>query len=219
MNVNKNVIDNENIKLVEQLQKTLPNTQRASIAVGYFFISGFAKIMNSFDKIESSTDKNHVIRLLISPTTNRATAEALLASNESYSAVKDSRIEAPSKDTELNRTINEITRTLEYMPQTTDDQSAALKLRDLIRHGKMQVKVYTREQLHAKAYIFELEGGEIDAMAVVGSSNLSVAGINDHTELISEPRILRIQGICLYGLTGTGRMTDVWNLLKIWQIS
>lgn len=180
---NKNVIDNENIKLIEQLQKTLPNTQRASIAVGYFFISGFARIMDSFEKIESSTNPKHVIRLLISPTTNRVTAEALLADNESYDAVRDSRIEIPAKDRELGKIRGEITRTLEYMPQTADDHSAAIKLCDLIRKKKMQVKVYTKEQLHAKAYIFELEGGEIDAMAVVGSSNLSVSGISDHTEL------------------------------------
>ncbi len=183
MDHNTNVIDNDRIKLIEQLQKSLPRTKRANIAVGYFFISGFARIMNNFDRIESSTDPSHMIRLLISPTTNKATAEALFADNESYETVRDSRIEVPDKDEELTKTRDGIKSMMEYMPQTDDDRLAALKLKDLISRGKMQVRVYTKEKLHAKAYICELEGEEIDAMAIVGSSNLSIAGISDNTEL------------------------------------
>jgi len=183
MGDNQNVIDNEKIKLVDQLKKTLPNTKKASIAVGYFFISGFAQIMDSFGRIESSTDENDIIRLLISPTTDRQTAEALLAGNESYDTVREGRMRDLNSAEEADRARGEMRRAMEYMPQTDGDYSAAVKLRDLMRRGKLHVKVYTREQLHAKAYIFELESGELDAMAVVGSSNLSVAGISEHTEL------------------------------------
>lgn len=183
MCANKNVIDNENIKLIEHLKDTLPSTKKASIAVGYFFISGFAKIMNSFNAIESSIDPDYVIRLLISPTTNKATTEALLASNESYEAVRNSKMEYPDKGEGVSKAKDEIRRMLEYMPQTEDDRSAALKIKDLIRKKKLQVKVYTREKLHAKAYIFESMHKNVEPTAIVGSSNLSVAGISDNTEL------------------------------------
>ena len=66
---NKSIIDNERVILLEQLRDILPDTKRASIAVGYFFISGFAAIMDSISKIESSDNPDHIIRLLISPTT------------------------------------------------------------------------------------------------------------------------------------------------------
>ena len=39
------VIDNERTVLLDELRKFLPHAERASIAVGYFFISGFAEII------------------------------------------------------------------------------------------------------------------------------------------------------------------------------
>ena len=85
------VIDNENVVLQDKLQEYLVDTTQASIAVGYFFISGFAEIMESLKKMEDSTNPEHMMRLLISPTTNRRTAEAMLAGNETYEETKEER--------------------------------------------------------------------------------------------------------------------------------
>ena len=177
------VIDNENVILLDQLKEILPDTNRASIAVGYFFISGFNAIMNSLNKLELSDDSEHVIRLLISLTTNRATAEALLASNESYNTTRKNSRQVNSEEKGREATRNEVKRTLEYMSQTNEDQKAATKLVELIKKKKVQVKVYTKDQLHAKAYIFELDNRQLPKLAIVGSSNLSISGIKEHTEL------------------------------------
>ena len=176
---NDSIIDNENVRLVDELQKILPRTERASIAVGYFFISGFAQIMNHLDKIEASDDPSHVIRLLISPTTNKATAEALLAGHESFEAVQR---KFPS---ELNRdqATRDIKKNLEYMHQKSEDLSVVKKLIELIHRKKLQIKVYTKTRLHAKAYIFETGDYMVPSISIVGSSNLSISGINDHAEL------------------------------------
>ena len=183
MGIEDTVIDNENVVLLEQLKDILPDTNRASIAVGYFFISGFGAIMDSLTKIESSDDPNHVIRLLISPTTNRATVEALLASNESYDTVRIKSKEAGSEEKGKDTAREDVKRTLEHMSQTSEDQHAATRLAALIKKKKVQVKVYTKDQLHAKAYIFELDNRQLPKMAIVGSSNLSISGIKEHTEL------------------------------------
>ena len=178
------VIDNEKVLLSDELERILPKTKEASIAVGYFFISGFAQIMNSLELIESSDDPDHILRLLISPRTNRATAEALLASNESLDATNRKVNDVFNEEDGRNLTKDQIKRALEYMPQTTSDQKATIKLRELIQKKKIQVKVYTKEQLHAKAYIFKLKG-EVgtNLVAIVGSSNLSISGIRENTEL------------------------------------
>lgn len=179
---NESVIDNENVILLDELKLHLPNTTRASIAVGYFFISGFAAIMDSFVKIEKSNDPNHVIRLLISPKTNRPTAEALLANNES---LEDVRRKVGTDDRDGQSTVSgQMRDSLGHMPQTTQDRRAVLKMADLMRRGKLQVRVYTRAQLHAKAYIFELgDDSALPRFSIVGSSNLSISGIKEHTEL------------------------------------
>ena len=178
------VIDNEKTILSDELTRILPKTKEASIAVGYFFISGFAQIMDSLKLIESSNDPEHILRLLISPTTNRATAEVLLASNESVDATNRKIKSMYSEEEGKNITKDQVKKTLEYMPQTKDDQKAAIKLRDLIQRKKIQIKVYTKEQLHAKAYIFKLKDDEeTNLIAIVGSSNLSISGIIKHAEL------------------------------------
>ena len=178
---NESVIDNENVILLDQLKLHLPSATRASIAVGYFFISGFAAIMDSFTKIEKSSNPDHIIRLLISPQTDRPTAEALLASNESFD---DVRRKVATDDLSGKATITkQIRDSLGHMPQTEQDRRAVLKLADLIRRGKLQVRAYTKIQLHAKAYIFELDNPALPRFSIVGSSNLSISGIREHTEL------------------------------------
>lgn len=178
---NESVIDNENVVLLDQLKRILPNTTRASIAVGYFFISGFSAIMDSFDKIESSGNPDHVVRILISPTTNRLTAEALLAQNESF---EDAQRKAATSSTDGRAVARKQVRSsLGHMRQTPDERKAIAGLQRMIQKRKLQVRVYTRERLHAKAYIFELDNPQLPRMSIVGSSNLSISGIREHTEL------------------------------------
>ena len=181
---NEDIIDNEHHMLIDHLRSVLPVTRRASIAVGYFFLSGFAEIMDNLTIIEKSDNPDDKIRLLISPTTNKVTAEVLLASNEDLDTVKR-KIENEEivESQELNKIREQVKKTLEYMPQTEKDQLAAKKIIWLIQKNKLEVKVYTKEQLHAKAYIFELDNAQLPKMAIIGSSNLSISGIKEHTEL------------------------------------
>ena len=183
MSSNAAVIDNEKVKLLDQLLEILPSTKRASFAIGYFFISGFAEIMGSLKRIEASDDDGHVMRLLISPTTDRQTAEALLAGNASKAEARKAAEAEGEVDEGRRRAADDVKGMLEHMPQTDSDQKAARKLAELIRKKKVRVKVYTKDRLHAKAYIFEIEGGLIPRLAIVGSSNLSISGIREHTEL------------------------------------
>jgi len=177
------VIDNENVVLQDKLQEYLVDTTQASIAVGYFFISGFAEIMEYLKKMEDSTNPEHMMRLLISPTTNRRTAEAMLAGNETYEETKSKSKIPNQKENSKEKTKDEVKKTLEYMPQKEKELLAVKKLIDLIRKKKLQIKVYTKEQLHAKAYIFDLDVKHLKRVAIVGSSNLSISGIKQHTEL------------------------------------
>ena len=55
----RNVIDNDKVVLKDELEAILPKTSTASIAVGYFFISGFAAILKALKEADK-------IRLLIS---------------------------------------------------------------------------------------------------------------------------------------------------------
>ena len=83
-----NVIDNKKIILKEELLKILPKTGNASIAVGYFFISGLSAIIKPLQDVDK-------VRLLISNTTDKTTAEALI---EGFHSIKDVCTEIDKKN-------------------------------------------------------------------------------------------------------------------------
>lgn len=178
------IIDNEKTVFLDELRKFLPHTERASIAVGYFFISGFAEIMDSLGRLEKSGDPDHVLRLIISPTTDRPTAEAMLEANESRQDVEREHARGLPVEESIQKAKDGVRRTLEHMPQSERDGRAVQRLISMIRKGKVKIKVYTQDRLHAKAYIFELDAGQTTReVAIVGSSNLSISGIREHAEL------------------------------------
>jgi len=176
------IIDNEGKILVNELRGAMSISKRIDIAVGYFFVSGFAQIMDCLDKIRDSDDPRHKMRILTSPVTNKVTAEALYAGNEALSdiarevGVRD----APSRM--IGLAVDSIRRELEYMPQTEQQGQAVRALIDLIARKKIEVRVYTREQLHAKLYLFELDQ-HTPQESIIGSSNFSISGIKTHAEL------------------------------------
>src|SRR4030042_1809752 len=79
------------------------------------------------------------------------------------------------------------------MDQTDEEQAVIAGLIQMIQDKRLKVRVYTKGRLHAKAYIcdygkvFDLVGKEIErhekGIAVVGSSNLTLAGLTHNTEL------------------------------------
>ncbi len=177
------IIDNRNEKLLDHVLTIMPKCNRARFAVGYLFVSGLEAISGGLENLEE-------LRILIGNTTNRQTIEQLaegLRRAELVNDVVESQIFA--KRTEQKRYVAEtaanLKTSMEVMDQT--DQSEALIgiLVRLIESGKLKVRVYTRGRLHAKAYIFDFgtPNPGNDGIAIVGSSNLSLAGIRDNTEL------------------------------------
>ena len=177
-----NVIDNKAVILKDELENILPETETARIAVGYFFISGLSAIIKPL----KDTTK---IRLLISNTTDKITAEALI---EGFHTVKETgvaiaKISHLSKDRKgrvLSDSKGNAKRSLEYMSQTVYDKEVIESLLEMIRTKQLVVRVYPKEKLHAKAYIFEPKNTKFaQGMGIVGSSNLSIAGISHNSEL------------------------------------
>ena len=178
----RNVIDNDKVVLKDELETILPKTSIASIAVGYFFISGFAAILKALKQADK-------IRLLISNTTDEKTAEALI---EGFKSIKDVHAEVQKKnlvndkrkEQVLSDSKDNIKKSLEYMEQTTSDKTVVDELIELMKNKKIEVRVYPKEKLHAKAYLLEFKDSAYGlGTGIVGSSNLSIAGISTSSEL------------------------------------
>jgi len=181
-----NVIDNKKKLLGEVLLTTLPQAESASFALGYFFISGFNVIIESVRHLKK-------FRLLISNTTNQSTAEVLV---EGFKTLRQAKKELQKEQFVNQKKINEVktqadknfSKSLEQMEQTENDELVVNELIEMMKKGKVEVRVYPKEKLHAKAYLFESNRDEKErygtkGIGIVGSSNLSLAGMEHNSEL------------------------------------
>ena len=185
------IIDNRTEKLVDHLNQILGTSERARFAVGYLFLSGLTSVAKRLLNLKE-------LRLLIGNTTNRETVEMLaegyrrldLAAEEIEKQVYPKRTETGKMAQE---TAGNLRNSVELMDQTDEAQDLIAGLIRMIEEKRLKVRVYTKGRLHAKAYIcdygkvFDLVGKEIErhekGIAVVGSSNLTLAGLTHNTEL------------------------------------
>lgn len=185
------IIDNRNEKLVSHINRILSSTECAKFAVGYFFLSGFTPIADRLKNVKE-------LRLLIGNTTNRQTLEQIAEGYKRMELVQDAaEAIAYPKNKDVQRMAEETAentrRAIEVMDQTDEGEKLLTTLAHMIEEKRLKVKVYTKGRLHAKAYIFDYgkvfdKSGKVierheNGIAVVGSSNLTLAGITHNTEL------------------------------------
>jgi superfamily II DNA/RNA helicase len=185
------IIDNQNEKLVDHINRILGSTGAARFAVGYFFLSGLTSIAEKLAKVKE-------LRLLIGNTTNRETLEQMAEGYRRLELVAETA-EAQNypKRTETKRmsseTAENIRSSIELMDQTDEDENLVKTLVRMIEEKRVKVRVYTKGRMHAKAYIFDYgtvydgTGKPVDrhenGIAIVGSSNLTLSGVTHNTEL------------------------------------
>ena len=177
------IIDNRSEKLIDHIRGILPAAESAKFAAGYFFISGFEAIGKDLGSMKE-------LRLLIGNTSTRETIEQI---SEGYKRLElaQNRLEdlAYAKRVERRQravaTADNLKETIEIMDQTDAAEALVFSLIRMIEEKRLKVRVYTKGRLHAKAYIFDYSrpnpGNE--GIAIVGSSNLTLAGIEHNTEL------------------------------------
>jgi len=185
------IIDNRKEKLVDHINRILSSTEAARFAVGYFFLSGFTSIAENLAGIKE-------LRLLIGNTTNRETLEQLAEGYRRLELVRDAaEAQTYRKRAEIRRMASEtaenIRSSMELMDQTDETEALVKTLVRMIEEKRLEVKVYTKGRLHAKAYIFDYgmlfdsDGKPVErhekGIAIVGSSNLTLSGVTHNTEL------------------------------------
>ena len=177
------IIDNRNEKLVDNVNLILDSTDRARFAVGYFFLSGFTSIANELQNLTE-------IRLLIGNTSTRETIEQLAEGYRELSAIENATEDLiysnrSTRKARTKETAENLRTCIDIMPQTDESEQLISILADMIASKKLKVRVYTKGRLHAKAYIFDYKqnGRYETGISIVGSSNLTLAGLSSNTEL------------------------------------
>jgi superfamily II DNA/RNA helicase len=146
------------------------NTRLFDCLVGYFFISGFYKLYPSLEETES-------IRILIGLKTDATVFESLERGKERQEALFKSH--AQTKEEIPAEILGELDRA----EDTADVERGIEKFIQWVTAGKLQVRVYPSEKIHAKVYILTFPQGHYDVGRVItGSSNFSQSGLLDNLE-------------------------------------
>lgn len=159
----------------------LGSSERADIAVGYFFISGFGQVAGEFAQLKK-------VRVLVGRT-DRHVLEEVARGLQQAPALKrrledESTVRRRERPEVARQAVDHIAEGVAQLPQEQGTESAVKQLRDLVADGLVEVRTYVKSPLHAKAYLcwYEEDHAEKGA-AVVGSSNLTLAGFEGNTEL------------------------------------
>jgi superfamily II DNA/RNA helicase len=146
------------------------NTRYFDCLVGYFFISGFYRLYPMLEKVEK-------IRILVGLRTDIATYSLL--QNAKAQGVLSLKSHAEVKE-QLSKDVLE---ELEKSGDSVEIETGIRKFVEWIQAGKLEIKAYPSENLHAKVYIMTFTEGDRDAGRVItGSSNLTQSGLQDNIE-------------------------------------
>lgn len=146
------------------------DTRLFDCLVGYFFISGFHILHPALSKTEK-------IRILIGIKTDGMTYELLQTVKEQQEFDLESHAQV------RERVPGEILNELQKSGDSSDIEDGVRKFVEWIKTGKLEVRAYPSERLHAKLYIMTFHEDDRDKGRVItGSSNLTEAGLQDNLE-------------------------------------
>ena len=166
--------------LSKRLEKILPMTHDFDCLVGYFFISGFFRLYPALEPVKK-------IRILIG-LMNEQVIHGLIQ------IAKDTPEENPPSTAEVKNTFGGmLRRELVEAQDSLAIETGIQKFIEWIRSGKLEVKLYREQNIHAKIYIMTPEQATPDVhhgYVITGSSNLSHSGLEGNLEfnvLLNEP--------------------------------
>ena len=171
------IFDNIKESLLPALCETLKVAEQADFCVGYFNLRGWRDLAEYIDNWPGGY--GHCCRLLVGMhiTPSEEMRRALRATESEDCLDNQTAIR------EKKRIAEEFREQLTFGIPTNQDETALRQLAAQIRAGKLIVKVYLRHPLHAKLYLLHRQDPINPAVAYLGSSNLTLAGLSKQGEL------------------------------------
>ena len=172
MNTDLSFITNEkNQNLKDRFEVLIKDTSFFDCLVGYFYSSGFHAIYQSLENTEK-------IRILIGISTSRQTFELLENANKPKQQQIDFSHAEAKQEVE-----NLVQQEMEDSEDNRKVEEGVHKFIEWIRSGKLKIRAYPSQNIHAKLYIMTFREGDRDTGRVItGSSNFTQAGLVDNLE-------------------------------------
>lgn len=154
--------------LLDRFKATLKDSKYFDILVGYFRLSGFHQLYDSFEKIE-------ITRILVGLNVDKETYNIIQYNQENGLIDFES-----DKTTKLQYEKNVVSEIESVSENNAQVQLGILKFIELLRNGKIEIKAFPSKNIHAKVYInrYNENINHIQYGSVItGSSNFSESGL------------------------------------------
>jgi len=171
------IYDNIEQPILPELQYYLKQAYRADFCVGYFNLRGWRQIDADIEQFEGGEGKT--CRLLVGmyrlPKEELRRALAI--------GVEPERIDQGQTIRLQTLMAQEFRQQLTYGAPSAADEEGLQRLRRQLLTGKLQVKLFLRNALHAKLYLIYRHDRATPIISYVGSSNLTLSGLRSQGEL------------------------------------
>lgn len=182
------IYDNIDVKFEQGLKNIIdsPNVKRVDFCVGYFNLRGWKLIVDQVNNLSGDyVDENgdnvfRICRLLIGM--HRPNEEYIRMLYGKGDVLPDANMVQRCK---LQIAIDFRHQLLLGLP-TKQDEWTLRRLSAQLKEGKVVVKLYLREPLHAKLYITHKDDYSCPRVCVMGSSNLTYSGLTRQGEINAE---------------------------------
>lgn len=146
------------------------NTQFFDVLVGYFRASGFYLMQDALDKVEKT-------RILIGINTDKQIVDMF---EETQGEIKEFSLSNKESITEYKK---ELEKEFEKSEDTESVENGVNKFISLLKEGKLEIRIYTKQPIHAKIYIMRDFKDSADfGRVITGSSNFSQSGLVNNLE-------------------------------------
>ena len=184
------IYDNINLNFSKGLHDIINNhgVKRLDFCVGYFNLRGWNLVVDEVDKIEGDTiyegdiKLHRVCRLLIGM--HRPPEEIV---RSLYTNIKNNLTDSEDVKRYKRHIAADFRKQLTLGIPTKNDEITLRKLSTQLKEGKVAVKLYLKEPLHAKLYLAHRPADNFSSIqAIMGSSNLTYSGLTGQGELNAE---------------------------------
>ncbi|RMH30932.1 MAG: NgoFVII family restriction endonuclease [Candidatus Hydrogenedentota bacterium] len=172
------IYDNIEARLLDALRALLPEATACSFCVGYLNLRGWEGIADFIEHLAGG-DEEHCCRVLVGM--HRPPEEEMREFQRLHrrQAVVDGPIQA-----RLRRSMTQSFRTqLEFGVPTAAAERTLRQLAAQLRARKVRIRAFLRHPLHAKLYLVHRPDPVAPLIGLVGSSNLTLAGLSEQGEL------------------------------------
>ena len=165
------ITNEKNRRLLDRFNALIKDTKIFDVLVGYFYTSGFHMLYKSLEKTEK-------IRILIGISTSRDTAKLI------HDTLQKKQSTLQFSHAEVSQHFeNAVSNEMENSEDDPSIEEGVLKFIEWLKNGKLEIKAYPTENIHAKLYIMTFKKDDRDVGRVItGSSNFTQAGLRDNLE-------------------------------------